>query len=195
MNSSTCSSIWVFTFLGVTNFWHLDGVLQRLPQKVVIVRDLEIQISGRIKRTLNFFLCTRSFAVGHSNEELYVSLWGNVAIKGSFGCSVYHFILILQLVIIKSFHFYLFIVWTHSLHCTTILPLKWTTYVVHELVKRGLEGDRLMELLPGWEKVSQRPPLVPSPPRFQLIYGWGGWDFDVRWKEGKECKDKLWLGL
>ena len=35
--------------------------------------------------------------------------------------------------------------------------------MVHELVKRGLEGDRLMELLPGWEKVSQATPL--SPPK------------------------------
>ena len=53
--------------------WHLDGVLQRLSQKVVIVRHLEIQISGRLKRTLNLFLCTactRSFAAGHSNEAV-----------------------------------------------------------------------------------------------------------------------------
>ena len=75
---------------------------------------------------------------------------------------------------IKSFLFYPFIVQTHSLHC--ISPFKWTTYVVHELVKRGLEGHRLMELLPGWEKVSQATPLSP-PPRFTLIYGQGGVGF------------------
>ena len=49
--------------------WHLDGVLQRLSQKVVIVRHLEIQIS-RMQRTLDLFLCmlcTRSFAVCHTN--------------------------------------------------------------------------------------------------------------------------------
>ena len=53
--------------------------------------------------------------------------------------------------------------WTHfaRLHHH---PFKWTTYVVHELVKRRLEGNCLMELLPGWEKVS---PLVPTaqPPK------------------------------
>ena len=52
--------------------WHLDGVLQRLSQKVVIVRHLEIQIS-RMQRTLDLFLCmrcTRSFAVCHTNESV-----------------------------------------------------------------------------------------------------------------------------
>ena len=64
----------------------------------------------------------------------------------------------IQLKTIKSFLFYPFIVQqTYSLDC--ISPFKWTTYVVHELVKRGLEGHRLMELLSGWEKVSQATPL------------------------------------
>ena len=54
--------------------------------------------------------------------------------------------------------------------------------MVHELVKRGLEGHRLMELLPGWEKVSQATPLRLVTPRFTLIYGQGGVGFDVRWK-------------
>ena len=53
-------------------FCHLDRVLQRLSKKVVIVCDLEIQISGRGKQTLNCLLYTRSFAVGHSNEAVHI---------------------------------------------------------------------------------------------------------------------------
>ena len=72
----------------------------------------------------------------------------------------------------------------YSLHCN--IPFKWTTYVVHELVKRGLEGDRLMELLSGWKKVTS--PLFSSlAPDFLWFMGSGCVGF--WWRGGKRTKN------
>ena len=65
--------------------------------------------------------------------------------------------------------------------------------MVHELVKRGLEGDRLMELLSGWKKVTP-PFLVPWPQIFSDLRAAVVWDSDgegERGKEDKECGNKL----
>ena len=149
-----------------------------------------------MKRTLNLFLCTRSFVVGHSNEavsHIYV------AIEGSFGIlSLWHsfkkspyfdfdpqmssnlFISTLSLCgrilwLAPSLHSNERLTW-----CMSSLSVVWRATA---LWNSSLGGKKF-----------HKTPLAPSPPRFPLIYGRGGVGFWCKVEREQECRNKLSLG-